>query len=257
MQSVDRALDVLFLLAQSSAHWPASAIARELDLPRPTVYRILDTLGGKGIVAKGPDGFGVTEKLARITSGPAAIGLSDLVQDHLQSLVGTTGETSGLHVRFGDLRRCVAEVEGHHDIRWARGVGFTAPIWSGAVGYVFLADLDEGELDDLVSSIEFAPLASNTARTADELLDRVHAARARGWSLSQSETVEGACAAAAPVTDHRGRTVAVLSLYAPAVRFEAVQDHVSDLVSTAEKASADLAGTTSTTPTVLVGRTTE
>ena len=180
MQSVDRALDVLFLLAQSEEPLSAADIARELALYRPTVYRILETLGEKGIVAKVGEGFGVTEKLARVTAGAIGVGLPDVVSPHLQTLVALTDETSGLHVRVGDMRRCVAEVEGHHGIRWARGVGFTAPVWSGAVGHVILADLSDDQIAEIVSRAEFGHLAPNTATGPAQVFERVRAARERG-----------------------------------------------------------------------------
>lgn len=246
MQSVSRALDVLFLLAQSGGTRPASTVARELDLPRPTVYRILETLGSKGVVAKVGDEFGVTEKLGRIAAGSAGIGLADVVGRYLQTLVGITDETTGLHVRYGDVRRCIAEVEGHHGIRWARGVGFTAPVWSGAVGHMILADLSEEEIVQIAARADFTPLASNTVSGLDELLDRVTGARERGWSLSSGETVEGAAAVAAPLKNHVGRTVAVMSLYAPADRFAAIQKYVPALLEAVAAASADWVGLTST-----------
>ncbi len=246
MQSVNRALDVLFLLAQSGGTQPASTVARELDLPRPTVYRILETLGSKGVVAKVGDEFGVTEKLGRIAAGMVGVGLADIVDRHLQTLVGITGETSGLHVRYGDVRRCIAEVEGHHGIRWARGVGFTAPVWSGAVGHVILADLPDDEIVQIASRADFTPLASNTVSGLDELLERVEIARDRGWSLSSGETVEGAAAVAAPIKNYIGRTIAVMSLYAPANRFAATQEYVPALLDTAAAASAEWVGLTST-----------
>ena len=251
MQSVNRALDVLFLLARSSSPRAASSIAKELGLPRPTVYRILDTLGGKGVVAKVGEGFGVTPKLGRIASGPVGIGLADLISPHLQTLVGLTDETSGLHVRIGDQRRCVAEVEGHHGIRWARGVGFTAPVWSGAVGHVILADLSDDEVREIAGRADFTRLAPNTASGVDQLLERVAAARGRGWSLSVGETVDGASAVAAPIKDHQGRAIGVMSLYAPADRFAAIQECVPDLLSVADTATREWTGMTSTT---LAGR---
>jgi DNA-binding IclR family transcriptional regulator len=246
MQSVNRALDVLFLLAQSGGTRPASVVARELDLPRPTVYRILETLGSKGVVAKVGDEFGVTEKLGRIAAGTAGVGLADVVHRYLQTLVGITDETSGLHVRYGDIRRCIAEVEGHHGIRWARGVGFTAPVWSGAVGHVILADLADDEIVQIASRADFTPLAPMTVSGADELLDRVAAARDRGWSMSSGETVEGAAAVAAPLENATGRTIAVMSLYAPADRFAAIQEYVPALLDTAAMASQEWVGLTST-----------
>jgi IclR family acetate operon transcriptional repressor len=244
MQSVNRALDVLFLLAGSGEPRSASSIARDLDLPRPTVYRILDTLGGKGIVAKVGDGFGVTEKLGRLAAGPVGVGLADMIGRHLQNLAAITRETSGLHVRVGDVRRCIAEVEGYHGIRWARGVGFTAPVWSGAVGHVILADLPDSEVAEIAGRADFTPLATNTASGIDQLRARVAAARERGWSRSVGETVDGASAVAAPVRDHQGRAVGVMSLYAPADRFEAIQECVPDLLRIAAAASDEWIGLT-------------
>lgn len=247
MQSVNRALDVLFLLAQSGGTRAASTVAKELDLPRPTVYRILETLGSRGVVAKVGDEFGVTEKLGRIAAGPVGVVLTDVVRGHLHSLVGITNETSGLHARYGDVRRCIAEVEGSHGIRWARGVGFTAPVWSGAVGHVILADLPDDEIAEIAGRTDFPPLATNTVRDLDALLERVERTRARGWGASVGETVDGAAAIAAPIGDQSGRTAAVMSLYAPADRFSAVKEYVPALLRTAAAVSEEWVGVTSAT----------
>ncbi|MDX1691718.1 MAG: helix-turn-helix domain-containing protein [Acidimicrobiia bacterium] len=70
MQSVNRALDVMFLLAAAGGPRTASSIARELDLPRPTVYRILDTLAGRGLVVKTGRDFSVVEVEMRRLCAP-------------------------------------------------------------------------------------------------------------------------------------------------------------------------------------------
>ena len=62
VQSVNRALDVLFLLAGSDGTTTASGIAKELDLPRPTVYRILDTLVERHLVVKSGLAFDVVDE---------------------------------------------------------------------------------------------------------------------------------------------------------------------------------------------------
>jgi DNA-binding IclR family transcriptional regulator len=69
MQSVNRALDVLFHLADATDPASAASIARGVDLPRPTVYRILDTLVARQLVAKEATGFVVVEdELRRLVS---------------------------------------------------------------------------------------------------------------------------------------------------------------------------------------------
>ncbi len=238
MKSVNRALDVLFEIAGADHPMTALALSRQLELPRPTVYRILDTLEARGIVARIEDGTVITSKLGLLLGDSAqAARLSDLIKPYLQRLVSVTKETSSLHVRVGDLRRCVSEVEGYHGIRWARGPGFTAPVWSGAVGYVILAGLAEADLDVLLSEISFSQLASNTAKNVEELRERVEKARIKGWSASQSETVDGAAAVAAPMLDVSGDVVGVLSLYAAADRFHSMQEFVPELLAITEEAA--------------------
>jgi DNA-binding IclR family transcriptional regulator len=48
------ALDVLELLSRHAEPMPAAAIARDLDLPRSSVYHLLKVLHGRGYVAHYP-----------------------------------------------------------------------------------------------------------------------------------------------------------------------------------------------------------
>lgn len=237
VQSVVRALDFLFLLAESDQPLNASAAAVRLRLPRPTVYRLAETLGDLGLVARVDAGFITTPKLLLLASGSrSTLQLQDVAHPYLQSLVSATGETAGLHVLKGDLRRCIDEVEGHHGIRWSRGVGFTAPAWSGAVGHVLLAGMTNEQLQPFFDRIEFEQLASGSIRSLRVLKRRIVEARERGWSASHSETVQGAAAIAASVQE-QSRTVAAINLYAPADREEALHGWIPVLIETAKKLS--------------------
>ena len=57
--------DVLFHLAEATGPASAASIARRVDLPRPTVYRILDTLVARHLVAKEAAGFVVVDSELR------------------------------------------------------------------------------------------------------------------------------------------------------------------------------------------------
>jgi DNA-binding IclR family transcriptional regulator len=247
VQSVHRALDVLFSIAGKDRPQAAVAIAQELDLPRPTVYRILNTMIERGIVARVGEGFRVTPKLVQMVGGSRnTLRLAETAGPFLQRLVDRTNEAAGLHVRIGMLRRCVAEVEGLHGIRWARGVGYTAPLWQGAIGHVLLAGLSSRELSALLPEITFEASASGSVMTIPELEERIDAARRRGWSSSISEAVEGAAAVAAPIVDGRGTLIAALGLFAPAARVDAICEHVPDLMEVARELSDEWAQVTAT-----------
>lgn len=239
VQSVHRALDLLFMIAASDRPLSPSQIAAELALPRSTVYRLADTLVSRGLIARKATGLVPTPKLFLLTSGGrTTLRLKDVAEPRLMHLVEITGETAGLHVRLGSLRRCVLEVEGYHGIRWARGVGFTAPLWSGAVGHVLMAGLAPREAEQIMAKADFQPRASNSIVDAAHLRRKLEAARAQGWSYSISETVEGAAAVAAPIRLNE-RTVASINLYAPADRAKELRGWVPQLVQAADEASAE------------------
>lgn len=245
MQSIVKSLNLLFAIAGSPEPVSVSYLAERLGLPRPTVYRHIETLVDEGLVARLPAGLVVTPKLAlKVTGTRPPLALRDLALPRLHRLVDRSGETACLYVRSGLLRRCVAEVEGVQGVRWARGVGFAAPIWSGAVGHVLLGSLGEEEIDQILASADLTPTASNSCRDAAELKALALKARDRGWSASVNETVEGACAIAAPVQEGDGAVIAAMSLYAPSSRYSQLHDCIDVLQELAGETSREWAKVT-------------
>jgi len=238
VQSVTRAFDVLFAVASAGEPQLVGELSRSLGLPRPTVHRILNTLVASGVLARidSAKTYVVTPKLALVTASNAeTVGLADMITPFLHRLVAISEETASLHVRVGDLRVCISEVEGSRGIRWARGPGWSAPVWSGAVGRILMADFSEQEYREVLDRCELRAIARKTVVDEVELHDLVESARVQGWCASESETVDGASATAAPIVDAGGRTIAALSLYAAADRLP----HILLLVSELTKAASD------------------
>lgn len=239
IRSVTRSFDVLFAVAESERPLSVVSLSKILGLPRPTIHRILNTLVASGVVARvdSDKTYVVTPKLALTTAANASTAaLGDIVMPYLHRLVAISEETASLHVRAGDLRVCVAEVEGSRGIRWVRGPGWSAPIWSGAVGRLLLAGLPGEERNEILSRNELRAIASNTVVDVPELCSLIETVRADGWSSSQSETVDGAAATAAPVSDANGKTIGVLSLYASADRLP----HMISLVDELQQAATEV-----------------
>ncbi len=239
VQSVTRAFDVLFAVAEVDQPPSARTLAERLDLPRSTVHRLLNTLEASGVVSRiGADrGYAVTPKLAMaaaVSGGGATLGA--VAEPYLHRLVAASEETAAVHVRTGDHRTCVAEVQGLRGIRWVRGRGWSAPVWSGAVGRVLMAGLPDDELDALLQRSDLQPLGRNSVVDGVDVRRLVADTRNRGWSSSESETVDGAAAVAVPIIGTDGATIGALSLYAPDDRLghmltliDAVQDAAHEL----------------------------
>jgi IclR family acetate operon transcriptional repressor len=226
MRSVERAFDVMFQIVQSDQPSTPSSLANDLDLPRATVHRMLAVLVSCGVITRASDekSFVVTPKLllASLTNRRVAR-LSEFIVTYLHRLVALSEETSSLHVRSGDQRICVAEIEGSRGIRWARGPGWGAPIWSGAVGRMLMA------LDPLTTSTIVDPV---------EIRSRIDRARLDGSSCSASETVTGAAAVSAPLVTSDGRTIAVIGLYGPAERLDHMRTFSTEICSIAAESAA-------------------
>ncbi len=239
VQSVTRAFDVLFAIAGTDHPPSAKTLATALGLPRSTVHRILNTLQASGVVSRvgSSRGYAVTPKLVlAATVNTQGASLGSIADPYLHRLVAMSEETASIHVRTGDHRTCVAEIQGLRGIRWVRGRGWSAPIWSGAVGRVLMAGMTESEFEELLSRIELQPLARNSVVDTAAMRRQVARDRARGWSVSESETIDGAAAVAVPLAGADGSTIAALGLYAPADRL----DHMLSLVDEVKNVAHEL-----------------
>lgn len=237
-QVIVRALRVLFHIAGADRPVSHAEIASRLGIPRSSVYRLVATLEGEGLVMATDRGLVPTPRFFfQSSGGQSTATLAQVAERWVADLAHVTGETAGLQVQVGPYRRCVASVEGSGGIRWAHGVGYTAPVWAGANGHVLLAGLPESECHDLLASIEFERLAPGTVVDADAVNERVAQARANGWSMSIEEVEAGAAAIAVPVP-RLSRPVA-LSLYAPTSRIEHLRNSLPELQRVANEISAE------------------
>jgi DNA-binding IclR family transcriptional regulator len=98
-----------------------------------------------------------------------------------------------------------------------------------------MADFSEQEYSEVLDRSELRAIARKTVVDEVELHDLVESARVQRWCATESETVDGASATAAPIVDAGGRTIAALSLYAAADRLP----HILSLVPELTKAASD------------------
>src|SRR3954451_23888307 len=103
---IERMLDILEIIERR----PDGANIRELsdflEMPRSTVYRILNTLEAREIVRRGLSGaYVLGPRLislgANVSIGPS-VDLADVAVAHLERLSLSTGEASKLSIRDGD-----------------------------------------------------------------------------------------------------------------------------------------------------------
>lgn len=193
-------------------------VSERTGLDKSTAHRLLKVLTDENFVAQDPDTrryrlhTGVLE-LARIVLDQ--VWLPDQARTALTRLRDQTGESAGLHVKSGNRRLCVEEIESRSPLKMSSGVGTLYPLCSGAPGKLLVAHLDEEARQGVFADRDaLGPWADKQRLLLSELAMIVQ----QGWASSAEETTSDARAVAAPVRDYRGQVVAAINIAAPAAR---------------------------------------
>ncbi len=221
---LDRALDVLEVLAETSAGAPVGVteIARRIGATKSAAYRILANLERRGYIDKD----GVTAKYTLGTRlaylgerSLGAIGLRGAARAVLEELHRRFGETVNLGVRVDAEIVYVDMIESAHGLRMAARIGSRDCLHSTALGKAILAFLPAAEFDAIVGR----GIPARTERTiTDPARLRLELERVRvlGFAEDRHENEVGARCVGAPIFDHRGAVVGAISVSAPDSRLD-------------------------------------
>jgi DNA-binding IclR family transcriptional regulator len=203
LQVLERTFGILEVFSQARPEWSATEVARQLDLPVPTVHRILAALKGLGYVSQHQETRRFRLGLAAVSLGERARTLTDLrpvAIGPLRHLSEQAGETALLTVLSParDRSVCLERVETSQPLRLSVEPGRQLPLHAGASQKALLAFMPGEEIDAIAAQpLERCCSATITSRTA--LLADLAAIRARGWASSFEETNVGVWGIAVPV----------------------------------------------------------
>jgi DNA-binding IclR family transcriptional regulator len=244
--SIEKAIDVLFCFDLQHSQLRLVDISQRLGLHKSTAHRLLSLLKKKGLVVVDP-----TTQLYSL--GPALVELAWLVlrqQDlrsicrpYMEQLRRQTNETVSLHIRRGDKRVCIEELQSDQEVKYSQTFGFTAPLHVGAPGKALLAFLAEGELERVMAMLTFTSLTPDTITNAGALRVELTKTRERGYAVSIGERSPWAAAVAAPIRDRSAHTIAAVSVLGPSHRLTAkvLKAFGIQVSRTAQEISASLA----------------
>ncbi len=216
---IERVIDLLFCLAKQDRPVGVTELAGQLELSKATVFRLLQTLVGKGLVARDID-----EGTYILTARVLGLGvrflpnqLGAVARPHLARLRDTTRETATCTVRVGDERVFLDVLPSPQEVKMVPEMGRAVPLTRGASGKLLLA-FAEPELRERVVR---AALTGRARRYVDAYMAELEQIRRDGHASSVQERTPGASSIAAAVRDRAGAVVAAIALSAPATRFDA------------------------------------
>lgn len=139
--AVTRALRLLEAFGMDDAFLSLAELSRRTGMHKTTTLRLARTLAADHYLVQREDGAWRLGRAAGWLGAcyQATFDVHDLVEPVLRELTIQTGESASFYVREGDLRTCLARVDGPRTIRHHVRVGLGLPLNLGAPGRVILA----------------------------------------------------------------------------------------------------------------------
>jgi DNA-binding IclR family transcriptional regulator len=225
MKSLDRAIQILCVIAEHNEPVGLTQIARTTGMPTSSVHRILAVLQSHGLIVQ-------SQSDRRYGLG---YGLVKLAQSAIRNLPGYYDATSYLTEIRDRWNECcfvgslvddqvlclqTMEVDNPHRMAFYVRPGRTMPFNCSAAGKAILAYQDAQKIEEILSKIEFQAFTPRTITEKEELKRHLSVIREQGYALCEQELEIGVSAAAVPIRDASGKVNSYIAVVAPTARLK-------------------------------------
>ena len=227
--ALTRGLEILEVLAGEEAELTFALLKNILNIPGPSLWRILNVLRDSGYVIYDPERHSYRLGFKFLYMGNILlnrIGFRSEARDTLKKLVSLTEETAELSARFKDELILLDQVESPRAVRLYSRIGSTYPYFHAtAPGKVYLAHMTEEKLQRVMTRIGLPSITEFTHTDFTLLKKELKKIRSQGYAVDNQEMRLGIFRIASPVFDEAGRIIACLGVAGPSFRLD--QDHVA------------------------------
>tara|TARA_R110002073_G_scaffold125773_1_gene270462 strand:+ start:342 stop:1133 length:792 start_codon:yes stop_codon:yes gene_type:complete len=243
---LDRGLRVLEIIAKADKPLTIAEIAKELGVSRSSAFRITYTLNHLG--------FLITDSSDKhYDLGPRVLGLGfsylnrqdiiKIAKPHLEKLRDITEISSHLAIREGNEVLYLDNIVSKSSFVSNISTGERRPIYASPLGWVLMGDILDPDIVQLFDGTSFKKLTEHTPNNVNELITRIHEARAQGYIVSRGFVQRGGSTITAPILDEAGAVAAVIDISGPdsGFNFDKIDSfYVPAVVDTAREISRNL-----------------
>jgi IclR family acetate operon transcriptional repressor len=221
IQSLDRGLVILQLVARSKHPVTLGELAEQLEIDRSSAFRLAHTLRRRGFLSCPPGrkdyvlGSSMWTLSRQYDWSNMLIKVAD---PELKSLATQINETAHLAIREGKNALFVDSAHATHVIAVAGQTGELVPLYCTAHGKALIADADERELHSQFGAGPLQMYTRNTITAIRALAKECAAIRDRGYATDESEYTPEVRCIAAPIRLGND-IVGSIGISAPASRF--------------------------------------
>jgi DNA-binding IclR family transcriptional regulator len=196
-------------------------IAKELGLSKAVVHRVLSSLRASDLIELDPDSRRYLLGPTSLALGLAYLSRLDLrarARPFLEKLSLDTQETATLSIRREEVRIYIDQVTPPREVKMTVEIGQPYPLHAGSSSKAFLAFLSEVDQEAYLRN-RLSAVTDLTITDPDSLRAELATIRKRGYARSLGERQPGSASVAAPVFNHLGDPVGVISVCGPIERF--------------------------------------
>jgi IclR family transcriptional regulator, KDG regulon repressor len=206
--SVKKAFNIIQAIADSPTGLGVSELGKRLKIGKSTVHGITLALEELGVLARESVHKKYTIGYNLVELGRKAYSKIELVtavaQTPMETLMEGVGETVFLGIMHGDHAIILKVVESHNELKITAPPGSRVPLLAGALGRVFLAQIEEGKAREIVQAKGLKCYTANALTDPKKFLKEVEETRGKGFAIDHEEYILGVTAIASPI-----RTIAL------------------------------------------------
>ncbi|MCR2045391.1 IclR family transcriptional regulator [Anaerosalibacter massiliensis] len=245
VQSVDRTLSILELLANYDDGLRIMEISDKVNLHKSTVHRLLATLVYKGYVIQDLDTnkYKLTLKLFELGSKKIEnIDILSASKPYTKALMEEINEIVHLVIQDGNEIVYIDKVEADNTIRMASNIGKRSPMYSTSVGKAMLAFMEEEEVEKIWNNSKIEKFTEYTIVDLEDLKNRLKKIRKKGYSVDDQENELGVRCIGAPVFNRLGKVEGAISISGPTIRVtkEKIEEMAEQVIKYANMISNEL-----------------
>ena len=235
--AVQRAFQLLTLVAESPAEQSLTTLARNMGWSKSTTHGLIRSLLRVGALEHGP-----VKK--RFILGPAVVDLAlqcgnyfkigDKARPILDALRDKIGETVFLGVLGRSRGIIVATAESQKSLKLSAPPGTSISLLAGALGKVYLASLPPNQAVLFIQEQELPRYTEKTITDKSDYISEINQVRLNGYAVDDEEYLPGVKAVAIRVGNHGGLPLALWVVgFAGAMENDVLQNIIKHIINAA------------------------
>lgn len=221
MTAIQKAVLLMQAIATADEPPQLAELAEQVDMPKPSVHRLLAQLEDVGFVCRdiSRKGYTVGATWLKLSiDAMAAKARQPGVRSIMQRLVDQVRESCNLAVLQNHEVLYLERVECDWPLRMRVEAGSRVPIHATASGKMLMAQMTSKNRRALLSGLNLTKFTNNTIIDLDALERECETIRDSDVSMNREEYHLGLIGVAVPIRRADGAVVATLSIHAPSFR---------------------------------------